>query len=220
MRILGFLCLLGFTLALVTGCASLLHKKPNSPSTQSATVTLKAPTISKIPLFWIFPLNMLTWFSEDWYETSQHYVDIKVNDVTLTRFNQAVFNPGQPIDIYTTFIKYYQTPNNTYSDYPSPKENCYGGSSNYKDNSGQTHTVTSGYCAPLHFRETVILTTCHITHTAEVNQQFAVFINDHQLKALNLITQAIESANCSTTSRSYDITSGSRYGSQDTITHK
>ena len=84
---------------------------PELPNHQVATVSLKAPTTSLIPLFWIPPLNMVTWFADDWYETSRdaaihlHSINLDPqqptwdgrfrNRLQLTRFNAVRVLPGE-----------------------------------------------------------------------------------------------------------------------------
>ncbi|WFP50284.1 hypothetical protein PL263_19605 [Methylomonas sp. EFPC3] len=54
----------------LTACSAKGYRGPELPDNQVATIELKAPALSKVPLFWVFPLNMLLWFSEHWNETS------------------------------------------------------------------------------------------------------------------------------------------------------
>ena len=70
--------LLLLTALVLSGCAVKGYNGAALPDNQTATVTLKAPVVSLIPLFWVFPFNTLTWLAEDWYEMTS--VDsIKVN---------------------------------------------------------------------------------------------------------------------------------------------
>lgn len=54
----------------LTACSAKGYRGPELPDNQVASIELKAPALSKVPLFWVFPLNMLLWFSEHWNETS------------------------------------------------------------------------------------------------------------------------------------------------------
>jgi hypothetical protein len=105
--------LLWLSLALpLTACVTYKgYLGPQLPNHQVATVSVKAPDASRIPIFWIFPMNMLTWFAEDWYETSQNAgIDIEGlsldrghpvrdgrqgNRLRLTRFNSVKVMPGE-----------------------------------------------------------------------------------------------------------------------------
>lgn len=60
-----------------SGCAIKAYDGPKLTDDKVATVTLKVPTAAYVPFFWIFPVNMLTWFGEDWRETSW------TNDITI-----------------------------------------------------------------------------------------------------------------------------------------
>jgi len=61
-----------FLLLLMTlsACSIKNYNGPEMPEDQVATIELKRPAMSIVPLFWIFPLNLLTWYAEDWEETS------------------------------------------------------------------------------------------------------------------------------------------------------
>jgi hypothetical protein len=48
------------------------------------TVALKTPTAAYVPLFWVFPLNMLTWFADDWIETAWTFdITIETNNLDM-----------------------------------------------------------------------------------------------------------------------------------------
>lgn len=96
----------------LSGCAPYKgYLGPELPNHRVATVSLKAPTASLIPLFWIPPLNMFTWTADDWYETSRdaaiHINSINIdpgqttwdgqfrNRLQLTRFNAVKVLPGE-----------------------------------------------------------------------------------------------------------------------------
>lgn len=95
----------------LTACSAKGYRGPELPDNQVATIELKAPALSKVPLFWVFPLNMLLWFSEDWNETSWGpnifvgYIELDdpdagtwdvnaSNKVKLDRFSKVYVRPG------------------------------------------------------------------------------------------------------------------------------
>lgn len=98
-----YLCLLLLMYLLLSGCAVKGYVGSDDlPKTQFATVTFKAPVVSKIPLFWIPPFNMLTWFAEDWFETSWSSGSITVTNLPGTkttklwnRFEEILVSPVQ-----------------------------------------------------------------------------------------------------------------------------
>ncbi|MBK8815601.1 MAG: hypothetical protein IPN42_08895 [Methylococcaceae bacterium] len=69
----------------ITGCSIKAYDGLKLPDDQVATVTLKTPAAAYVPLLWVFPLNMLTWFADDWRETAwTDDITIDTNNVDLT----------------------------------------------------------------------------------------------------------------------------------------
>jgi len=72
------------------------------PEDQVATIELKRPVMSLVPLFWVFPLNMLTWYADDWRETSwtdkitikKQPGDESAGKTSLDRFVTVSARPG------------------------------------------------------------------------------------------------------------------------------
>lgn len=78
-------------LLFLPGCAIQGYSGSTLPDEQLVSIALKKPTLSLIPLFWVFPFNMLTWFAEDWYETSWSGGDIVVQDVDVDDFGGSLY---------------------------------------------------------------------------------------------------------------------------------
>jgi hypothetical protein len=81
-------CLL---LVVLSGCSVKRYEGPELPDNQLATISLKAPIASLIPIFWILPFNAFLGFSEDWVETRD--ADITVNAESLNRFKKIKILP-------------------------------------------------------------------------------------------------------------------------------
>jgi hypothetical protein len=93
-----------FIIVFLSGCGiSPIKGYPEQLNVQEeklATVTLKSPVISRFPLFWLFPFNMLAWVYDDWFETAWgDGIDIKtqfkeLHTIRLTRFKAVKVLPG------------------------------------------------------------------------------------------------------------------------------
>lgn len=86
--------LLLISASVLSGCAVNGYNGAELPDDQVAAVRLKAPTISLIPIFWIFPLNMLAWLDDDWHETTTTD-EIQVNGINLDRFKTVLIKSGE-----------------------------------------------------------------------------------------------------------------------------
>jgi len=83
-------------LVVLSGCSVKHYEGPELPDNQLATISLKAPIASLIPIFWIFPFNMFLSFSDDWVETKRSGITldgIALNKDGLTRFKKIKILP-------------------------------------------------------------------------------------------------------------------------------
>ncbi|WP_347986122.1 hypothetical protein [Methylomonas sp. AM2-LC] len=90
--------IIGLMIAMLGGCTVKGYSGPELPIEQTAEVRLKAPATATIPLFWIFPLNMLNWLADDWFETSLTFSDI----VLITHDDTNEVLGEQILDRFTT----------------------------------------------------------------------------------------------------------------------
>lgn len=77
----------------LTACATQGYPGPQLPDDQTAKVSLAAPSISWLPPFWIFPLNLLPRLDEDWKNTVDY--KIHLNQQELNRFDSISLLPGR-----------------------------------------------------------------------------------------------------------------------------
>jgi len=95
-------CLFLLLLLMLSACSVKNYNGPEMPEDQVATIELKRPVMSLVPLFWVFPLNMLTWYAEDWRETSwtdkiileAQEGDESAKKISLDRFVTVSARPG------------------------------------------------------------------------------------------------------------------------------
>lgn len=91
---------------LLNACTARFETNP-IPIEKSASLTLKAPVVSKIPLFWIFPINTLTWLAEDWFDTAWFGSPILLNygtnsrPINLNRFSRVELHSDRTYSITT-----------------------------------------------------------------------------------------------------------------------
>ncbi|NOT13596.1 MAG: hypothetical protein HOP23_17520 [Methylococcaceae bacterium] len=155
-------------------CAIKGYSGPDLPNTQLATVSLKAPAASLIPLFWIFPLNLLTWFSEDWYETSWHSGYVKINGkIVLNRFKRVNLVPGphqvateKPVVMHREEIGI---------------ESCSTSICSCTTDKKNNKTCSQTTSCSTRYRETAHDRICRIIIDAKAGEQYKVFIRDRHL---------------------------------------
>ncbi len=76
----------------LSACATQTYPGPELSNDQIATVSLSSPSISWLPPFWIFPLNLATRLDEDWKHTVDYKIEVDRQE--LTRFNSISLLPG------------------------------------------------------------------------------------------------------------------------------
>ncbi len=162
-----------------------------SSEDQLATVRLKAPTISLIPLFWIFPLNMLAWLDDDWYETTM-MDHVQVNDITLYRFKTVLVKPGK-IDFYAMqkhIIGKSQIGGTRYSYGSCTCTETEGKDKKKEKNCEKTVTSTSDYIVTARDEK------CRLFYPVQANKHYAVFIRKKELSLQDESGNILESTAC------------------------
>lgn len=87
--------LIWLSLICAVGCTTVnSYSGPDLPDDKVATISMKAPPTAYVPIFWMFPLNMLNWLADDWFETSWTSATITVNNIQLDRFTSVKVLPG------------------------------------------------------------------------------------------------------------------------------
>ena len=175
-------------------CATKGYSGPDLPDEQLATVSLKAPVASLIPLFWIFPLNMLTWFSEDWYETSWNSDVIAVsglthekgdafeflkgntpNKIVLNRFKTVYLRPGQ----YQIGTENEVVINST----KIGSESCFVGSCTCTTDDKKNKTCSNVTTCSTPYRVRAHRFICQISIDAKAGEHYEAFIRDRHIMA-------------------------------------
>lgn len=169
----GFLLV---TALAMSGCVVKGHNGSELPDNQAATVVLKAPIASLIPLFWIFPFNTLTWLAEDWYETT--WADsITVNQKSLNRFKSVLVKPGKIVvdSLDTEILNKEQI----------GSESCSNGSCSCKettDKDGKKETVCEQTInCEARYRVFAKDNACELSFNAKLGRHYEVFIRKNKL---------------------------------------
>ena len=169
-------------MAMLSGCSVKKgYAGPELPIEQTAEVRLKAPATATFPLFWIFPLNMLNWLADDWFETSLTFSDI----VLITHVDTNEVLGEQILDRFTTVRVaggQWQKVSVLGSDVSVPKRrDCetlwyYGQSKECEPTRGKT---------PDESGNVLVQTRCSAEFTAERGKSYLVFIRDGKLTVDN-----------------------------------
>lgn len=178
------------------------YRGPELTDNQVATIALKAPAISRVPLFWIFPLNMLTWFSEDWFATSWG-PNISVENISrdnswwkpttalLDRFTSIKVLPGEQ-SLKTTQSAILHKEQNGNTSYSYGYCSCTEKEVDKKKKTvcEQTNTSTTPY------RVTAQDRVCRLSFTASAGRQYEAYIRDNLIMLQNSVDQHIDKSDC------------------------
>jgi hypothetical protein len=183
--------LLLLTVLALSGCAVKGYEGVELLDNQMATVTLKAPVASLIPLFWIFPFNTLTWLAEDWYETT--WTDsITVNRKTLNRFKTVLVKPGNiAVDSLETEILDKEQ---------IGSESCSNGSCSCKETIGKDGKKETACEQTINcvadYRVYAKDNACELTFNAKSGQHYDVFIRKNNLMVQDYDNQILATDSC------------------------
>ncbi|WP_347988424.1 hypothetical protein [Methylomonas sp. AM2-LC] len=180
--------LLVMFLIVISGCTVNSYQGVTRPDSEVATVILKKPIVAMIPLFWVFPFNMLTWQYDDWYETSWSDKDILINSESLNRFKTVKVLPGKnSIESIVT---------RQLADQTVGASNCSNGPcSCTKDKDNKENCTFTESCSTPH-EITEQIEHCLLYFTAVAGTTYQVFIHNGQLTLSNFEQNKAEIANC------------------------
>ena len=182
-------------------CATKGYSGPDLPDEQLATVALKAPVASLIPLFWIFPLNMLTWFSEDWYETSwnsgviavsglviekgDEFEVIRIYDGPRNTLNKIVLNRFKTVHLLPGRYQVGTEKEVVISSVQIRSESCSTGicTCTTDDKKNKTCTKTTTCSTPYRVRAHGFI--CQISIDAKAGEHYEAFIRDRHIMENN-----------------------------------
>ena len=189
------------------GCAVKGYVGPELAADRLATVSLKTPDLAKIPLFWIFPLTILPWTQDDWFETSWS-ADIKLErvarddtagqgrlsyqDVSLNRYVSVSVEP----DYLRISRKSTQVVDESPSGFGSVSTgpcSCSGGDNTDKSsakNCQRSITTTTPY------RVSTQDTDCWISFLAKAGVHYQAFVRNGELSLQNSADTEIATASC------------------------
>jgi hypothetical protein len=183
--------LLLITACAFSGCTVKGYNGAELPEDAVATVGLKAPTISFIPLFWVFPFNTLAWLADDWHETA--WMDtIEVNNIQLNRFKTVLAQPG----LIWVHAKETHILNKT----QVGSSECTNGACSCTEKEGkdkkkekvceQTVSCTENY------RVTAKNDVCRLTYSVEAKKHYEVFIRERTLMLQDENEKILETKAC------------------------
>jgi len=189
-----FLLLLLLTL---TACSIKNYSGPEMPEDQVATIALKRPVMSLVPLFWIFPLNMLTWFAEDWLETSwggritvKGWQIQESKPIRLNRFVSISASPGLQAAESIDTVKIEKP---TGSEICTSETRSCQKKGDKDDKKTGSETVTTCATPTLVTEHDRI---CFLNFEAKAGRHYELFIRDGRLSLSDPNSQDIQSRGC------------------------
>ncbi len=210
-----FYCLSLLSILFLPACTAKGYRGPVRSDNQVATIELKAPTLSKLPLFWIFPLNMVPWwFTEDWRETSWgpdifvgnielddpdvgNWKVIASDKVKLDRYKTVTVLPGtRSVRTMQTAVINKEKNGDTTYEYGSCS--CTGQEVNNQKQIVCEKKTTSW--TP--YRLTARDTTCTLEFYADPGQHYQAFIRNGQLMLQHSTGKIDDHSNCQHNDRS------------------
>lgn len=172
---------------------------PEVPADQAVTIGLKRPAMALVPLFWVFPLNMLTWFAEDWRETSsgreilvreRKADELEERKIRLNRFVTVSAVPGMQV-AETEIIK------SKSRTIPIGIEKCIEHNRSKTDDKGNDvpgcEVVTS--CSTPYMKTTQDFK-CRLAFEAKAGRHYELFIRDGHLSLFEPDSRLIKTAKC------------------------
>ena len=196
----------------LSGCAVKAYVDPiDVPENQLPVITLKAPITALVPLFWIFPLNMLNWIADDWRETTNvnklYLITEDKKKVNLDRFSNILVRPDlQNLHMENVSIV---------SSVPIGPESClFSGQSctTKEEKDGQSITTCDDNYAcstPVHVvKENK---KCSLQFYAQSNKTYEAFIRNNTLMITNGIKESEQIAKCHSSTSEYDSTKSRNY---------
>jgi len=183
--------LLLITACAFSGCTVKGYSGAELPKDEVATVGLKAPVVSYIPLFWIIPFNTLSWLADDWRETTGMET-IEVNNIELNRFKKVAVQPG--------LIWGHAAQTHTLDKTQVGDSVCTSGSCSCTEKEGkdkkkekvceQTVSCTANY------HVTAKDEVCRLTYPVEAKKHYEVFIRERTLMLQDENEKVLETGAC------------------------
>lgn len=153
----------------LSSCATQGYPGSELSPEQTANVSLPAPFIALLPLFWIFPLNLVARLADDWHETVNY--DIQVDNIELNRFISASVLSGKH-QTYAT--RHFSSATLIGS------ENCSSYDTRSKDKNGKETCTRTSSCVG-EYRVAEWQHFCSLTFKADAGHRYLLLVN-HEKK--------------------------------------